>query len=269
MEDIRIVIADDNRDFRQMMNEYMSNEEDIQVVGMARDGIEAIEKVVETKPDLLILDIIMPHIDGLGVIEKLVEMKIKNMPRIIVLSAVGQDRITQKALSMGADYYMVKPFSFEMLTSRIRDIVLQKSISLKADHSASKREFESAGLGDESITIENEITNVMHEVGIPPHIKGYQYMREAIDMVIKDMGLLSGVTKALYPGIAQRFNTTPSRVERAIRHAIEVAWSKGNPESIRGLFGYESYDGKKGKPTNSEFIAMAADAIRIKNKMGK
>lgn len=266
MKDIRIVIADDNRDFRHMMSEYMSNEEDIQVVGMARDGIEAIEKVVETNPDLLILDIIMPHIDGLGVIEKLVEMEVKNMPRIIVLSAVGQDRITQRALSMGADYYMVKPFSFEMLTSRIRDIVLQKSVQLRDDQSASKK-FENAGYGDGSLNIENEITNVMHEVGIPPHIKGYQYMREAIDMVIKDMGLLSGVTKALYPGIAQRFNTTPSRVERAIRHAIEVAWGKGSPDAIRGLFGYESYD-SKGKPTNSEFIAMAADAIRLKNKVG-
>ena len=228
-EKIKIVLADDNKDFCQVLKEYLSNESDIEILGIAKDGIEALDLVKKTQPDLLVLDVIMPHLDGLGVIEKLNSMNLPKMPKIIVLSAVGQDKITQSAINLGADYYIVKPFDF---------------------------------------VIETEITNIIHEIGVPAHIKGYLYLREAIKMVIENVELLGAVTKELYPSIAKKFNTTPSRVERAIRHAIEVAWSRGKVDTINQLFGYTVHN-TKGKPTNSEFIAMIADKLRLEHSMVK
>jgi len=265
---IRIVIADDNSDFRQMISEYITGEEDMEVVATARDGVEAIERVKEVEPDLLILDIIMPHLDGLGVIERLVEAGMDKMPKIIVLSAVGQDRITQRALTCGADYYMVKPFSFDMLASRIREIVFQDLNPIDLGQDSNKKDISSGSTESAEVVIEKQITDMMHEVGIPAHIKGYQYVREAIRMVSFDMALLGGITKELYPRIADKFGTTSSRVERAIRHAIEIVWSRKEHELIGKIFGYEFYE-DKGKPTNSEFIAMAADVIRIRNTNSK
>ncbi len=269
---IKIVLADDNKDFCQVLKEYLSNEEDIEILGIAKDGVEALELVKEKEPDLLVLDVIMPHLDGLGVIEKLNVMNLEKMPKIIVLSAVGQDKITQSAINLGADYYIVKPFDFVIFINRIRELVSNKSISPQTK-SKPVQEIQMSRTVDYTKApsmgnIEAEITNIIHEIGVPAHIKGYLYLREAIKMVIDNVELLGAVTKELYPNIAKKFNTTPSRVERAIRHAIEVAWSRGKVDTINQLFGYTVHT-TKGKPTNSEFIAMIADKLRLEHSIVK
>jgi two-component system response regulator (stage 0 sporulation protein A) len=258
-----VLIADDNKDFCDILSEYLGKQEDLEIVGVAKDGLEAIDLVSEELPDVLVLDIIMPHLDGLGVLERLASMNLKKYPKIIVLSAVGQDKITQRAIGLGADYYVVKPFDFEIFIKRIRQLTGNvKFISEK------KNEFRDLLINTPTASsaptqsLEAEITNIIHEIGVPAHIKGYLYLREAISMVVENIEMLSAVTKELYPSIAKKFNTTPSRVERAIRHAIEVAWSRGKVDTINNLFGYTVHN-DKGKPTNSEFIAMVADKLRI------
>lgn len=268
-EKIKIVLADDNKDFCQVLKEYLSNEDDIDILGIAKDGIEALDLVKKTQPDLLILDVIMPHLDGLGVIEKLNTMDIPKMPKIIVLSAVGQDKITQSAINLGADYYIVKPFDFVVFINRIRELVSNRVTQVEPKpRPVQETQMTRSDFVKNVGNIETEITNIIHEIGVPAHIKGYLYLREAIKMVIDNVELLGAVTKELYPSIAKKFNTTPSRVERAIRHAIEVAWSRGKVDTINQLFGYTVHN-TKGKPTNSEFIAMIADKLRLEHSMVK
>lgn len=266
-EKIKILIADDNKDFCDILYEYLSKQEDLEIVGVAKDGIEAVDLLSREIPDVLILDIIMPHLDGLGVLEKMRSLSLEKNPKVIVLSAVGQDRITQKAINLGADYYVVKPFDFEVFIKRIRQ--LMGGLDTNEDLGRSLKEFRISNAEKQQpkgVSIEAEITNIIHEIGVPAHIKGYLYLREAIGMVIENIEYLSAVTKELYPSIASKFNTTPSRVERAIRHAIEVAWSRGKIDTINKLFGYTVHNGK-GKPTNSEFIAMVADKLRLEQKI--
>lgn len=260
---IQVVIADDNREFGDILNEYLSNQADIEVVGIARDGLEACDIIKSKLPDIAILDIIMPHLDGLGVLERVNSMDISKRPLFIVLSAVGQDKITQRALALGAEYYVVKPFDMEVLVSRIRQLknVTQSNVI----RSGYQGEDLSRNV-PKPMNIEAEVTNIMHEIGVPAHIKGYQYLRDAIMMVVEDLEVINSITKQLYPSIAKEYNTTPSRVERAIRHAIEVAWSRGQVDTIDSLFGYTINIGK-GKPTNSEFIAMVADKLRLEMKV--
>ncbi|EGT2206349.1 sporulation transcription factor Spo0A [Clostridioides difficile] len=269
VEKIKIVLADDNKDFCQVLKEYLSNEDDIDILGIAKDGIEALDLVKKTQPDLLILDVIMPHLDGLGIIEKLNTMDIPKMPKIIVLSAVGQDKITQSAINLGADYYIVKPFDFVVFINRIRELVSNRVTQVEPKpRPVQETQMTRSDFVKNVGNIETEITNIIHEIGVPAHIKGYLYLREAIKMVIDNVELLGAVTKELYPSIAKKFNTTPSRVERAIRHAIEVAWSRGKVDTINQLFGYTVHN-TKGKPTNSEFIAMIADKLRLEHSMVK
>ncbi|HBG3926274.1 TPA: sporulation transcription factor Spo0A [Clostridioides difficile] len=269
VEKIKIVLADDNKDFCQVLKEYLSNEDDIDILGIAKDGIEALDLVKKTQPDLLILDVIMPHLDGLGVIEKLNTMDIPKMPKIIVLSAVGQDKITQSAINLGADYYIVKPFDFVVFINRIRELVSNRVTQVEPKpRPVQETQMTRSDFVKNVGNIETEITNIIHEIGVPAHIKGYLYLREAIKMVIDNVELLGAVTKELYPSIAKKFNTTPSRVERVIRHAIEVAWSRGKVDTINQLFGYTVHN-TKGKPTNSEFIAMIADKLRLEHSMVK
>ncbi|WP_300384432.1 sporulation transcription factor Spo0A [Clostridium sp.] len=262
---ISVLIADDNKEFCSILNDYLLSQRDIVVTGVAKDGREALVLIEEKKPDLVILDIIMPHLDGLGVLERLNSIEIEKMPRIIVLSAVGQDKITQKAITLGADYYVVKPFDMDIFTKRIREMFSGNTQEPIRRQSFSTQN-ESRPYQKEHLDLETEITSIIHEIGVPAHIKGYMYLREAITMVINDMELLSAVTKELYPNIAKKYNTTASRVERVIRHAIEVAWGRGQIEAINRLFGY-TVDNGKGKPTNSEFIAIIADKLRLKNKV--
>ena len=276
MEDknIKILIADDNDEFCIILKDYLNNQEGFNVVGIAKNGIEALKFIDENKPDLVILDIIMPHLDGLGVLEKLNLNKDSELaPKVIVLSAVGQDKVTQNAIKLGVDYYVLKPFDMDVFIKRIRQMFNIASDQKYFVHKeecvvkSSNQDLENSPKEIESMDLESEITSIIHEIGVPAHIKGYFYLREAISMVVNDIELLSAVTKELYPSIARRYNTTSSRVERAIRHAIEVAWSRGQIESINKIFGYTIHN-EKGKPTNSEFIAMVADRLRLKNKVG-
>ena len=269
MEDskISVLIADDNKEFCSILNDYLLNQKDIVVTGIAKDGREALELIQQKQPDLVVLDIIMPHLDGLGVLEKLNGMDLDKMPRVIVLSAVGQDKITQQAITLGADYYVVKPFDMDIFTKRIREMFSTQDVETKRRSvSTQVVQREAAATSRGPIDLETEITSIIHEIGVPAHIKGYMYLREAITMVVNDMELLSAVTKELYPSIAKKYNTTASRVERAIRHAIEVAWGRGQVDAINKLFGYTVHN-EKGKPTNSEFIVIIADKLRLKNKV--
>ena len=263
---ISVIIADDNKEFCSILNDYLLNQRDIVVTGIAKDGREALTLIEEKEPDLVILDIIMPHLDGLGVLERLNSMNLSKFPRIVVLSAVGQDKITQRAITLGADYYVVKPFDMDIFTKRIREMFNDSIIAESVKRQSTMPTTEMITTNRGPVDLETEITNIIHEIGVPAHIKGYMYLREAITMVVNDMELLSAVTKELYPSIAKKYNTTASRVERAIRHAIEVAWGRGQVEAINKLFGYTVHN-EKGKPTNSEFIAIIADKLRLKNKV--
>jgi two-component system, response regulator, stage 0 sporulation protein A len=264
---ISVIIADDNKEFCNILNDYLLNQRDIVVTGIAKDGIEALKLIQERKPDLVVLDIIMPHLDGLGVLERFNSIKVDPMPRIIVLSAVGQDKITQRAITLGADYYLVKPFDMDVFTKRIRQMFNNTIYSDETKKTVSIVDNAEIKINkSEPMDLQGEITNIIHEIGVPAHIKGYMYLREAITMVVNDIELLSAVTKELYPSIAKKYNTTASRVERAIRHAIEVAWGRGQVETINKLFGYTIHN-DKGKPTNSEFIAMVADKLRLQNRV--
>jgi len=233
---ISIVIADDNKEFCSILNDYLLTQPDMDVIGTAKDGLEALKLISEKNPDLLILDIIMPHLDGLGVLEKLSTVNMEKVPRIFILSAVGQDKITQRAIALGADYYVVKPFDMNIFTQRIRQL-FNNTISSSEDIKRIPRS-ETGAAEHKANSMEKDITDIIHEIGVPAHIKGYMYLREAITMVVENMELLSAVTKELYPSIAQKFNTTASRVERAIRHAIEVAWGRGEVGTINRIFGY-------------------------------
>ena len=266
-EKITVLIADDNQEFCRTLATYLGNQEDMEIVGMAKDGLEAVEKIGELEPDVAILDVIMPHLDGIGVLERVNNSsKLNKRPICIMLSAVGQDKITQKAIALGAEYYVVKPFDIELLIKRIKEIKnfrpgVNKSFTFREQPKPYIRVPEKEG----SDNLEVLVTNIIHEVGVPAHIKGYQYLREAIMMVVNDIEVINQITKSLYPQIAHRFSTTPSRVERAIRHAIEVAWGRGEPSVMENIFGY-TVSASKGKPTNSEFIAMIADKLRIELK---
>lgn len=269
-EKITILIADDNADFVATLVEHLSKENDMEVIGIARDGKEACEKVAKLKPDLLLLDVIMPYLDGLGVLEQLNTSKTEKMPICIMLSAVGQTKITQKAISLGAEYYVVKPFDIEVLINRIRDIKNYKPTPTSTTENCyvkeSKKYIEINEVNKKNQeNLEALVTNVIHEIGVPAHIKGYQYLREAIMMVVQNIDIINQITKQLYPEIAEKYHTTPSRVERAIRHAIEVAWSRGKNDAVENIFGY-TISASKGKPTNSEFIAMIADKLRLELK---
>ena len=264
---INVIVADDNIEFCNVMSDYFMTQMDINLIGIAADGFEALEMIKEKKPDLVILDIIMPNLDGLGVLEKLDEIKPEHMPRIIVLTAVGQDVVAQRAIALGADYYVVKPFDMEVLTRRMRQMFDNTLYNNKEKKLSSYLGIEAAGLGmNKPADIEAEITGIINGIGIPANVKGYTYLRKAIGLSVDDPNLLSSITKGLYPAIAERYNTTGSRVERGIRHAIDIAWSRGQLENMHDLFGYAATR-EKTKPSNGEFIAMVADRLRIKNKM--
>jgi two-component system response regulator (stage 0 sporulation protein A) len=253
---LRILVADDNREFNGLLTSYLSMEPDLEIIGSAYNGKEALDLIKENSPDVLLLDIIMPHLDGIGVLEALARMELGQRPHVIMLTAFGHENITRRAVELGAAYYILKPFSMETLVERIRQ--LNGEASPPAFPAAAKK-------SGRKFPLEEEVTEILHQIGIPAHIKGYLYLRDAIIMVVEDIDLLGSVTKILYPGIAERFATTPSRVERAIRHAIEVAWSRNNIDIIKKFFGY-TIKTEKGKPTNSEFIAMMADRLRLNNK---
>ena len=269
MKKVRIGVVDDNKDFCDVVKDYIGKQENMEIVFIANDGLEALDKLQhEVCPDVLILDLIMPHLDGFGVLENLNSMELPNYPRVIMTSAIGQDSIIQKAMGLGAQYYLVKPINLTLLVKRINQLN-ETTINPFIQQNDNSNLRKSLVLKDSLMNndLEIDITNFIHEVGVPAHIKGYQYLRDAITLVVANKDLLGAVTKELYPTVAAMNGTTPSRVERAIRHAIELAWNRGRLETLDALFCY-TIKNDKGKPTNSEFIAIIADKLRLERKVG-
>lgn len=263
MEKLNIAIADDNERMVALLDEILSKDDGIEVVGRANDGEEVYDIIKKKEPDVVLLDIIMPKMDGLTVMDKVNrDTTMKKHPKFIIITAIGQEGITEDAFGLGANYYIMKPFDNDIILNRIRH--LQKKSAKRAPEIRKNNVYE--GKKEYSLrNLETDVTNVIHEIGVPAHIKGYQYLRDAIMMSVNDIDMLNSITKVLYPTIAKKHQTTPSRVERAIRHAIEVAWSRGKLDTIDALFGYTVNNGK-GKPTNSEFIALISDKIRLEHK---
>ncbi|WP_191276691.1 sporulation transcription factor Spo0A [Neobacillus kokaensis] len=262
MKKIKVCVVDDNRELVRLLEDYISSQDDMEIAGVAHNGQECLDMLNTIEPDVLVLDIIMPHLDGLAVLERLRELKKGILPNVIMLTAFGQEDVTKKAVELGASYFILKPFDMENLGNHIRQVSGNSpSITARKSSSSSYRSQNDS----KPKNLDASITSIIHEIGVPAHIKGYLYLREAISMVFNDIELLGSITKVLYPDIAKKYNTTASRVERAIRHAIEVAWSRGNIDSISSLFGY-TVSMSKAKPTNSEFIAMVADKLRLEHK---
>ena len=250
---IRVLIVDDNKEYCDVLKEYVQLQPDFELAGVAYNGLEALQLLKDNIADVVVLDVIMPHLDGIGVLERLAANDPIYKPKVIIITAFGHENVTQQALRLGADYYILKPFDINILGSRIRQLMEGMGASEYAKPAVSKN-FELA------------VTNVIHEMGVPAHLKGYHYLRDAILMIIRDVTILGSITKELYPMIASKYHTTPSRVERAIRHAIELAWERGNTEMLTRYFGF-TINVDHGKPTNSEFIAMIADRLRIESKV--
>lgn len=256
---ISVLIADDNKVFADGISSYLKTQSDFIVAGCAYDGEEALGMILETKPDIVLLDIIMPKRDGISVLKRLQEVKLDKQPTVIAISVAESTWITESVSRLGAKYFMLKPQSNEAIRDILRDFA---SVDTKTFKAGAKQ---SGVTTQKSYDLESLVTEFIHELGVPAHIKGYQYIRTAIMMVVDNMELLNYITKQLYPEIAKKYGTTSSRVERAIRHSIEVAWTRGRPETMDDIFGY-TIDTGKGKPTNSEFIAMVADRIRLQIK---
>lgn len=264
MAKIKVAIVDDNERMVNLLSDIVKQDVDIEVVGTALNGIEALTMIKEKEPDVVLLDLIMPKLDGLGVMEKIKhDTNYKNPPVFIVITAIGQEGVTENAFELGASYYIMKPFDNDIVIARIKQIKGNVHMKLVENNKGNVYENKSAYTAH---NLESDVTNIIHEIGVPAHIKGYQYLRDAIMMSVNDSEMLNSITKLLYPSIAKQHKTTPSRVERAIRHAIEVAWSRGKMDTIDELFGYTVSNGK-GKPTNSEFVALIADKIRLEYKM--
>ena len=269
MEKIRIGVVDDNRDFCDVVTDYLVKQSNMEIAFLAHDGMEAMEYLKSGNcPDILVLDLIMPHLDGFGVLESLNNLELKSYPRVIMTSAVGQDTIIQKAIALGAQYYLVKPINLAMLVKRINQLSDNITDSFVGEPANGKLR-KSLVLRDSLLNndLEIDITNLIHEIGVPAHIKGYQYLRDAIALVVENMDLLSAVTKELYPTVSinEQYNAKQSE-ERAIRHAIELAWNRGKLETLNSLLGY-AIQNDKGKPTNSEFIAIISDKLRLERKV--
>lgn len=255
MEQIRVLLTDDNDEIRAALRDQLSTQEDMLVVGEARNGVEALQMMTDHTVDVMLLDIIMPQMDGYGVLEEMQKMNPAARPQVIVMTALGRDDFIARAIRLGVQYYMVKPVEVRVLLDRIRDAARQLSAQyddVPVMPVAAAR------------TLDDRLSNIFLSLGIPAHIKGYQFLREAIKLVIEQPDRINRITKELYPAIARRFNTSSSKVERAIRHAIEVAWSRGRIDTLNRAFGCRVAIPEE-KPTNGEFIALVADKLSMEH----
>lgn len=260
MARLSVAIGDDNERILEILGEIVKSDKELTLVGKANNGEEMYQIIKNKEPDVVLLDLIMPKMDGLSVMEEVRKNKnLKKYPSFIIITAVGQEQITEDAFRKGASYYIMKPFHNATVLNRIKFIQNE----VQSDNKVGNTVINLKDTAENNL--ENQVTNMIHEIGIPAHIKGYHYLRDAIIMAVEDMDVLNAITKILYPTVAKKHQTTSSRVERAIRHAIEVAWSRGKLDILDNLFGYTVSNGK-GKPTNSEFIALVADTIRLEQK---
>lgn len=244
----KVLIADSAEEFCAGLVNALQHEGEFQVVGTASDGEQAVRMAVELKPDVLVLDMMLSKRDGISVLKALAAQETK--PVTLATSGFVTDYVASAAANLGVRYLMLKPCDMGALVERLREIRGGESLR----HLPARQNSQTS--------IETMVTNIIHEIGVPAHIKGYQYLREAIIIAVNDMDVINAITKVLYPQVAKTFQTTPSRVERAIRHAIEVAWDRGDLDTLQRFFGY-TVSNTKGKPTNSEFIALIADKLQL------
>lgn len=270
MSKIRIAIADNNRELCSTLTDLVELQDDMELIGVAYDGIEALQLVEKTRPEVLILDITMPYLDGIGVLERLSEFS--QRPIVIVLTAFEQETMIQRLISLGATYYMVKPFDASTLFERIRQFAVGKPAPFVAKINEDKISTvnimnTNSYQREKSLNeLELEVSKLFHEMGIPAHFRGYAYLRDAIIIAAKEVEVLGNITKNLYPRIAEKYKSTASGVESAIRHTIEIGWERGNSEFIEEFFGFENQKGRF--PTTAAFIAKIADKIRLESKVG-
>ena len=243
----RLLIADTDETYRQTLRGVFENKRDFIVSGDTGDGEELVRMARQYEPDAIVMDVVLFGMDGLAVLEELGQLERK--PRIVMLSNFTRGGVADMAAERGADYFMTKPCSENVLYRRVQQLTGMEVVVQELPR---------------RVSMESRVTAIIHDVGVPAHIKGYQYLREAILIAVDDMDVINAVTKVLYPAVAKKFGTTSSRVERAIRHAIEVAWDRGDLETLQKYFGY-TVNGAKGKPTNSEFIALIADRLVLEN----
>ncbi len=260
---IEVLIVDDNKDFCQILADFFEIQDDFLVIDVAYNGEEALDLIKKgLEPDVLIIDLIMPQLDGIGVLEELNEKNLIKDMKIIALTAFGQEQMMKTVIELGVDYYIMKPFDLDKLLTRIKQLMDDS----KDEEDNVRYVSGDSDLNKEELDYTALITSILHEMGVPAHIKGYHYIRHAVELVVDDIDLLGAVTKKLYPEVAEEFESTSSRVERSIRHAIEVVWDRGNEEALNKYFASNKQN-ENTKPTNSQFIARIADKIRIDNRV--
>lgn len=249
-----IFLLQDTKEMNEELLRHFAVDQRFSVIGMADDGISGLNQITEKKPDVVILGLVLAGIDGLGVLKKIKELNLSC--KVIVLSALCREEIIVRAIKEGASYFMTKPYNFEVLCERI--------LELDAKVEQPTTEFSMPVTAPHRVSLEEKISKIFINVGIPPHIKGYSFLREGVKMAVSDPEIINNITKKLYPMIGEKYSTTASKVERAIRHAIEVAWNRGRIESINAILGVRAYVGAE-KPTNGEFIALVADKMLLEN----
>lgn len=253
-----IYIADFNQG--KELGEIIKKQKNFEVLGISSDGVETLNEIKKQMPDVLLMDVVLSSLDGFAMIEEIQKSSLIKKPKIIIISSLTHEGFITKAMQLGVSYFMIKPVDEKVLIDRITDItkVAEKPLSITSLETTG----ESMGAKYKAKILEEKITNIFITVGIPAHIKGYHFLREAIKLAIDSPEIINSITKKLYPTIAEKFETSPSKVERAIRHAIEVAWNRGKIENINSLFGLKVYNSNE-KPTNGEFIALVADKMLI------
>ena len=257
---IRIMVVDDAPEFCEIVDKALSNVSDLEVIATYTDASSALKEIPDSYPDLIIFDLILSKMDGIAFLEKAMQLTKGIGTKYIAVSTISNESAIRRVMNLGASYYMVKTINYDDLSERIRMLCADKHIYMPQQNLVKQAPVE-----EEEEDMEKQVTTAILEIGIPAHVKGYHYVRSAILLAIEAPDAINAVTKIIYPTIAKMYNTTSSRVERAIRHAIEVAWDRGNVDILNNIFGY-SISSSRGKPTNSEFIAMIADRLRLKNK---
>ena len=253
---LKLLLADDSAEFGKVCAQALESR-GIEMVTCPKDGRKVLDTIPCVNPDVVLLDVFMPNLDALGVIREMKQKDMEKQPQFVTMSSFDNPRLENELMSSGAAYYFLKPFDADYMADRIRSIC--------SDAPASAQLHAARPMNPAQSDLEVLVTEIIHQIGVPAHIKGYHYLRESIMLAVENPDIINSVTKQLYPSVAVKFETTSSRVERAIRHAIEVAWDRGDVDTLNSYFGYTIHNGR-GKPTNSEFIAMISDKLRLKLK---